>query len=124
MDSLFTTAVPNSFSPSFICPSFAVMRLACGLPWLQTPNCNSFLILNKLIFAGKVTGSLFISGQQPAAASLKSLPLLSCDILPVCLCLHLALSFSSKDNSGIFTWHFPFLLRTIVVSSHGTFLFF
>lgn len=99
---LFVSYSPPKFlPPSINCPSFAVMRLAYSLPWLQTPHCNSFLILNKLIFAGKVTGSLFISGQQPAAASLKSLPVLPCDILPVRLCLHMALSFSSKDTSCI-----------------------
>jgi len=35
--------------------------LACGLLWLQTLNCDSLLIPNKLIFAGEITGS---PGQQ------------------------------------------------------------
>ena len=30
----------------------------------QTLNCNSQLILNKAIFAGRISGSLFILGQQ------------------------------------------------------------
>ena len=37
--------------------------LACGSPWLQTLNCNSLLILNKPIFAGEISCSLFVSGQ-------------------------------------------------------------
>ena len=44
--------------------SLAVWRLACSSPWLQTPNCNSLLFLNKLIIAGEISGSLFILGQH------------------------------------------------------------
>ena len=42
----------------------SVWKLALGLPWLQTLNCNSLLILSKPIFAGKISGRLFISGQH------------------------------------------------------------
>ena len=38
--------------------------LARGSPRLQTLKCNSLLILNKLIFAGEISGSLFVSDQQ------------------------------------------------------------
>ena len=31
-----------------------------GSPWWPTPSCNSLLILNKLIFAGEIAGSLFL----------------------------------------------------------------
>ena len=40
------------------------MGLAHGLPWFQTPNCNSLPIPNKPIFAGEITGSLFVLGQH------------------------------------------------------------
>lgn len=33
-------------------------------PWLHTPKLNSLLIQNILIFAGEITGSLLVSGQQ------------------------------------------------------------
>ena len=33
--------------------------LARGLPCLQTPNCNSLLILSKIDFAGEISGNLF-----------------------------------------------------------------
>ena len=42
-------------------------RLECGSPSLQTPNCNSLLILNKLLFfffRGEIAGSLFGLGQH------------------------------------------------------------
>ena len=41
--------------------------LECGLPSLQSPNCNSLLILNKLLFSffgGDIAGSLFGLGQH------------------------------------------------------------
>ena len=34
---------------------------ACSLTWPQTPNCNSLLIRNKLIFAGEISDSLLRS---------------------------------------------------------------
>ena len=39
-------------------------EFACDSPWLQTLNWNSLLIPSKLIFAGEICGSLFVSGQQ------------------------------------------------------------
>lgn len=35
-----------------------------GLPWLQIPNCNPLIVLNKLIFAKEITGGLFVIGHQ------------------------------------------------------------
>ena len=53
IDSLFTRALPTFFSSlQKSSPSLAVQELSRGLPWLQTLNFNSLLILNKLIFAG------------------------------------------------------------------------
>ena len=42
-------------------------ELAWGSWYLQTLNCNSLLILNKPIFTGGISGSLFVSCQQPHA---------------------------------------------------------
>lgn len=33
--------------------------------WLQIPNYKSLLALNKPVFSGETSGSLFVSGQQP-----------------------------------------------------------
>ena len=46
-------------------PSLAVREIGGGSPWLQTLNCNSLQIPNKSIIAGEISGSLFVSGQQP-----------------------------------------------------------
>ena len=65
MDSLFTVALPASFSPQWkSSPSLAMQGLAHGFPQLQAPNCNSLLILNKPTLAGEISGSLFILGQH------------------------------------------------------------
>ena len=56
------TALQTSFFP--LCSSLAIQGLACGSPWLQTPNCNSLLITNKLILAVEIPGSWLILGQQ------------------------------------------------------------
>ena len=40
-------------------PSVATGGLAHGSSWLLAPNYHSLLILNKLIFSGKMSGSLF-----------------------------------------------------------------
>ena len=62
---LFTPALGISFSPSIKAFSFPCCgRLACGSPWLQTLNCNSLLILNKPIFVGEISGTLFVLGQH------------------------------------------------------------
>ena len=42
-------------------------RLVCGSSWLQTLNCSSLLIPNKPIFAGEISGNIFISGQYFSA---------------------------------------------------------
>lgn len=42
----------------------AMQGLAHGSPCLQTPNCNSLLIPNKIIFVGEMSGCLFALGQQ------------------------------------------------------------
>ena len=57
----FYYRIPPSFS-SFIkhFPSLALRGLARGLPSLQTPNCNSPLLLSKPIFAREVSGHLFV----------------------------------------------------------------
>ena len=47
--------------------SIFVDPLAHGPPWLHTVNCNSLLIPNKPIFAGEITSSLFVLGQQSIA---------------------------------------------------------
>ena len=62
-------------SPQLPCPLHkAVLFLSCpcsagtcrvGSPWWPTPSCNSLLILNKLIFAEEIVGSLFVP-DQPA----------------------------------------------------------
>ena len=42
-----------------------VQWLACSPPWLQTSNCNSLLISNKLLFAGEIFGCFWsILGTQ------------------------------------------------------------
>ena len=51
--------------PSIESPPLHFCRgLSHGLPWLQTLNCNSILIQNRPIFAGEISGSLFVSGQH------------------------------------------------------------
>jgi len=37
---------------------------AGGSPWLQSQNCNSLLIPNKLIFAREISGTLFVLGHH------------------------------------------------------------
>ena len=65
MDSLFTTSLPTSFSSQEKhSPSLAMQGLAYDSPLLQTSNCYSLLIPNKRIFAGEITGSLFVLGQH------------------------------------------------------------
>ena len=53
-DFLFTLVLSTSF--------FSLLKhslsLACS-PWGQIPNCNSLLILNKAVFAGEISYSLF-----------------------------------------------------------------
>ena len=62
---VFTVALPTSFSPLYKwSPSLAMWGLPCGLSWSQTPNFNCLLIQNKPIFAGEISGSLFVLGQQ------------------------------------------------------------
>ena len=39
--------------------SSVMQKISCGLPWLLMPNCNSLMIMNKPIFAGEITVSLF-----------------------------------------------------------------
>ena len=55
LDSLFTPALPASFSLykrwSF---PLTIRRLVCGSPCVQTLNSSSLLIPNKLIFAGEI----------------------------------------------------------------------
>ena len=58
-------------SPKFLFLSIKVFsfpccigKFTCDLLWLQIPKCNSLLILNKPIFAGEITVSLFVSGHQ------------------------------------------------------------
>lgn len=56
---------PNFFSPSVkVSASLAMQGHARGSPCLQTPNCNSLLIPNKIIFVGEMSGCLFALGQQ------------------------------------------------------------
>ena len=50
---------PNSLLLSATCsPSLALQDFRGSL-WLQTPNCNSLSILNKGMFAGEISNSLF-----------------------------------------------------------------
>lgn len=52
---------PPSFPfPSKVSSSPCLARIACGLPCLQTPNCNSLLIPSKPAFAGEMTRCLFV----------------------------------------------------------------
>ena len=55
--------------PKFLSPCIRVLlyfywRLARGFLQLYTSNYNFLLILNKLIFATEITGSLFVLGQH------------------------------------------------------------
>lgn len=52
-------------------PSRALQGLARGSPWLQTLHCNSLLILNKPIFPGEISDSLFASCQQRTFSCLR-----------------------------------------------------
>ena len=62
---LFAITLSSFFSLISKCSlSLNMWQLACSLPWLQTPNCNSLLIPNKPILAGEISGSLFVSGQH------------------------------------------------------------
>ena len=60
---MFTIGLPNSFFPLY--KSFLLhfcWGLAHSLPWAQT---DSVLILNKPIFVGEITGSLFARSTSP-----------------------------------------------------------
>lgn len=46
-----------------MCSSLADWELIHDLPLLQTPICNSLLILNEPTFAGEISGSLLVWGQ-------------------------------------------------------------
>ena len=51
--------------PSIGSPPLHFCRgLSYGSPWLRTLNWNSILIQNRPIFAGEISGSLFVSGQH------------------------------------------------------------
>ena len=49
--------LPFPLCKSILFPLLAGQGLSLGPLWLQTPNCNSLLILN--VFAGEITGCLF-----------------------------------------------------------------
>lgn len=53
----YTNPSLKEFSP---CRAGTCRKLAV----VTTPNCNSLLTPNKLIFAGVITGSLFVLGQE------------------------------------------------------------
>lgn len=67
-----------SYKPQLLCPQpsqppclhyesallLCHVGLALAPSWLQTPNHNSLLILNKPSYAGEISGSLFISDQH------------------------------------------------------------
>lgn len=54
MEFLFITAPPDFLFLSIkSSPFLALQGLACGLPWSQTQNYNSLLILNKSILLEK-----------------------------------------------------------------------
>ena len=56
---------PNFLSSSVkVSASLTMQGLARGSPCLQTPNCNSLLTPNKIIFVGEMSGCLFALGQQ------------------------------------------------------------
>ena len=66
MDSLITIALPTFSSPLKKYKKGdlpLLLGIACGLPRLQTQNCNSLLIPSKPIFAREITGCLFIQCQ-------------------------------------------------------------
>ena len=81
--------------PSFLLPSRKASSFPYKVgtstwsPWLQIPaDCNIMLIPNKPIFAGEISGCLFISGHQPASSSRLQKPLpapTSCHFLAVLL---------------------------------------
>lgn len=59
--------VPPHHPPKKHSSSLARWELEHGLSWLQKPNCNSLLILNKPVFAGEIPDSLFVLGQHSLA---------------------------------------------------------
>ena len=91
---LFITALPTFFSSLQMCSSLAMWGLACGLLWLQTLNCNFLLISNKPIFAGEISGSLFVSGQHFITLYLFFLTFLASDSSFVKLRWHQCLLYS------------------------------
>ena len=62
-DRLLPTAFYLSFPLHGSVP-LPLQRLVLCLPRLPTLNRNVLLILNEHIFAGKISGDLFISGQH------------------------------------------------------------
>ena len=77
LDLLQPSQLPFSFYKSVLLPLLC-KKLVCGLPWLQTLNCNSLLNPNRPIFAGEINGSLFIPGQQTSRLLSKLQPLAWC----------------------------------------------
>ena len=60
----FSYSLPNFLFSSITAFSFPCLwGLVHDYPRLQTPNCNSLLILNQPIFDGEISGSLFVLGQ-------------------------------------------------------------
>ena len=73
-------------------------RLGSDWPWLQTLNCDSLLIPSKSVFAGDISGSLFVSGQQspfllpPLPVTLMLILCASCKSLWLSMCAHMVRS--------------------------------
>ena len=61
---LFTRTYSFLYLPKNCSLSVATGGLAHGSSWLLAPNYHSLLILNVLIFSGKISGSLFVSGHK------------------------------------------------------------
>lgn len=55
---------PNFLFPSMRMFSFLCLRDLYGLPWLQTLNCISLLVLSQPIIAEAISSSPFVLGQQ------------------------------------------------------------
>ena len=84
MDSLLYTVGEEAFQVPLPLYISTILPLSCrdlhmACHGCRLPKCNPLLILNKPIFAGEISGSLFVLGQQPFLISpYKHFPILPC----------------------------------------------
>lgn len=109
MDSVYCTLLTSFY---FLIKAFffpCCGGLALGSPWLPAPNCNSWLIQDKPIFAKEVliSGSLFVLGQQRQAQDGVTCAKPHFSKPKLNIKANCNFSFSHKQNFKPVGWEFP-----------------